>query len=149
MRSRTTAYSSPQSANETSEVKAVVAKLAENWNRHDMTAFAALFADNADFVNVIRMHCHGRKEIETKHAQTHRTIFRNSVLQIVDVIVRLVSPTVALAHARTELRGAESLREACRSRSEAHASELRAHEGCRPLVNHGGTQYRYCSCRMA
>jgi len=103
--------SSPPSANETSDVKAVVAKLAENWNRHDMTAFAALFAENADFVNVIGMHWHGRKEIETKHAQTHRTIFRNSVLQIVDVIVRLVSPTVALAHARTELRGAESLRE--------------------------------------
>ena len=102
---------SPQSANEASDVKAVVAKLAENWNRHDMTVFAALFAENADFVNVIGMHWHGRQEIETNHAQTHRTIFRNSVLQIVDIIVRLVSPTVALAHARTELRGAESLRE--------------------------------------
>ena len=84
--------SSPESANETSDVKAVVAKLAENWNRHDMTAFAGLFAENADFVNVIGMHWHGRQEIETKHAQTHRTIFRNSVLQIVGVIVRLVSP---------------------------------------------------------
>jgi len=103
--------SSPPSANETSDVKAVVAKLAENWNRHDMTAFAALFAENADFVNVIGMHWHGRKEIETKHAQTHRTIFRNSVLQIVEVTVRFLNPNIALAHARTELKGAESLRE--------------------------------------
>ena len=99
------------SADESSEVKAVVAELAENWNRHDMRAFAALFAENADFVNVIGMHWHGRLEIETKHAQTHRTIFRNSFLQIVDVMVRFLSPTIALAHARTELKGAESLRE--------------------------------------
>ncbi len=67
--------SSPQSANEASDVKAVVAKLAGNWNRHDMRAFAALFAEDADFVNVIGMHWRGQKEIETKHAQTHRTIF--------------------------------------------------------------------------
>jgi len=101
-----------QSAKEASDVKAVVADLAENWNRHDMKGFAALFAENADFVNVIGMHWHGRQEIEEKHAQTHRTIFRNSVLQIVEVTVRFLTPTIALAHARTELKGAESLREA-------------------------------------
>lgn len=103
--------SSAQSVKDVSDVKAVVAELAENWNRHDITAFAALFAENADFVNVIGMHWHGRREIETKHAQTHRTIFRNSVLQIVEVKLRFLKPTIALAHARTELKGAESLRE--------------------------------------
>jgi uncharacterized protein (TIGR02246 family) len=100
-----------QSAKEESDVKAVVAELAENWNRYDITAFAALFAENADFVNVIGMHWHGRQEIETKHAQSHRTIFRNSVLRIAEVTVRFLNPNIALAHARTELKGAESLRE--------------------------------------
>ena len=95
----------------TANVKSVVASLAESWNRHDMAAFAAAFAENADFVNVIGMHWQGRQEIEAKHTATHRTIFRNSVLQIVDVTVRFLNPTIALAHARTELRGAESLRE--------------------------------------
>jgi len=104
--------SSARSAKDVSDVTAVVAELAESWNRHDMTAFAALFAENADFVNVIGMHWHGRQEIEEKHAQTHCTIFRNSVLQIVAVTaVRFLNPTIALAHARTELKGAESLRE--------------------------------------
>ncbi|MFZ1140326.1 MAG: SgcJ/EcaC family oxidoreductase [Candidatus Sulfotelmatobacter sp.] len=77
----------------TESVKSVVASLAESWNRHDMAAFAAAFAENADFVNVIGMHWQGRQEIEIKHAQTHRTIFRNSVLQIVEVTVRFLTPT--------------------------------------------------------
>jgi uncharacterized protein (TIGR02246 family) len=76
-----------------------------------MTAFAAAFAENADFVNVIGMHWQGRQEIEAKHTVTHRTIFRNSTLQIVDQSVRFLSPSIALAHVSTELKGAESLRE--------------------------------------
>ncbi|MGA8216614.1 MAG: SgcJ/EcaC family oxidoreductase [Candidatus Sulfotelmatobacter sp.] len=103
--------SAAHSKDATASVKSVVASLAESWNRHDMAAFAAAFCDDADFVNVIGMHWHGRQEIETKHAQTHRTIFRNSVLQIVEVTVRFLTPTIALAHARTELKAAESLRE--------------------------------------
>jgi uncharacterized protein (TIGR02246 family) len=59
----------------------------------------------------IGMHWQGRQEIEAKHAQTHRTIFRNSVLKIVEVTVRFLNPNIALAHARTELKSAESLRE--------------------------------------
>ena len=95
----------------TANVKSVVASLAESWNRHDMAAFAAAFAENADFVNVIGMHWHGRQEIEAKHTATHRTIFRNSALQIVEQSVRFLSPRIALAHVSTELKGAESLRE--------------------------------------
>src|ERR1039458_6675681 len=92
----------------TDSVKTVISTLAESWNRHDMAAFAAAFAENADFVNVIGMHWQGRQEIEAKHTATHRTIFRNSTLQIVDQSVRFLSPSIALAHVSTELKGAES-----------------------------------------
>ena len=95
----------------TDSVKTVISTLAESWNRHDMAAFAAAFAENADFVNVIGMHWQGRQEIEAKHTATHRTIFRNSTMQIVDQSVRFLSPSIALAHVSTELKGAESLRE--------------------------------------
>jgi hypothetical protein len=40
----------------------------------------------------------------------HRTIFRNSSLQIVEQTVRFLSPDVAVAHVWTQLKGAESLR---------------------------------------
>jgi uncharacterized protein (TIGR02246 family) len=75
---RTPKPSAAHSKDATASVKSVVASLAESWNRHDMAAFAAAFCDDADFVNVIGMHWQGRQEIEAKHAQTHRTIFRNS-----------------------------------------------------------------------
>jgi uncharacterized protein (TIGR02246 family) len=91
-------------------VKAVISTLAESWNRHDMAAFAAAFSENADFVNVIGMHWRGRQEIEAKHATAHRTIFRNSSLQILESSVRLLSPDIALAHVWTQVSGAESLR---------------------------------------
>ena len=42
---------------------------------------------------------------------THRTIFRSSTLQILEQSVRFLSPSIALAHVSTELKGAESLRE--------------------------------------
>ncbi|MGA2648474.1 MAG: SgcJ/EcaC family oxidoreductase [Candidatus Sulfotelmatobacter sp.] len=103
--------SAADSKDATAKVKSAVASLAESWNRHDMAAFAAAFAENADFVNVIGMHWQGRQEIEAKHTVTHRTIFRNSALQIVEQSVRFLNPTVALAHVWTQLKGAESLRE--------------------------------------
>ncbi len=103
--------SAARSKDATARVKSVVASLAESWNRHDMMAFAAAFAANADFVNVIGMHWQGRQEIEAKHTLTHRTIFRNSTLQVIDQSVRFLSPRIALAHVSTELKGAESLRE--------------------------------------
>ena len=76
-----------------------------------MEAFAAAFSEDADFVNVVGMHWRGRQEIEAKHTVTHRTIFRNSTLQIVEQSVRFLSPSIVLAHVSTELKGAESLRE--------------------------------------
>ena len=97
------------SAEATENVRAVVSSLAESWNRHDMTAFAAAFSENADFVNVVGMHWRGRQEIEAKHATVHRTIFRNSNLHILDIAVRSLGPDIALAHVWTQLKGAESL----------------------------------------
>jgi uncharacterized protein (TIGR02246 family) len=108
---RTPKPSAAHSKDATANVKIAVASLAESWNRHDIAAFAAAFCDDADFVNVIGMHWQGRQEIEAKHTVTHQTIFRNSTLQIVDQSVRFLSPSIALAHVSTDLKGADSLRE--------------------------------------
>ena len=50
-----------------SQIANVVDGLTESWNRHDMEAYAAQFAEDADFVNVIGMHWRGRAEIEARH----------------------------------------------------------------------------------
>ncbi len=90
-------------------VDAVISALIDSWNRHDMVAYAAQFHPQADFVNVLGMHWHGRQEIETTHVNLHRTIFRNSILQKEAHAVRFLSSTIALAHVNWQMTGAEGM----------------------------------------
>jgi len=96
------------SADAKSQVANVIAALSDSWNRHDMSTYAAQFTEDADFVNVIVMHWRGRPEIETRHADVHRTIFRNSTLRTQDYSLRLLKSGVVLAHIRWEMTGHES-----------------------------------------
>jgi hypothetical protein len=73
MKKRTMPTPKPSAAHSkdaTASVKSVMASLAESWNRHDVTAFAAALRDDADFVNVIGMHWQGRHEIEASPWRT-------------------------------------------------------------------------------
>ncbi len=66
-------------ANNKDTVRQQIAGFAETWNRHDMDAFGALFAADADFVNVTGQWWKGRPEIQRRHAFTHGMIPRDSV----------------------------------------------------------------------
>lgn len=88
-----------------SEVAQVVNRFAECWNRHDMPAFAALFAPDAEFVNVVGLWWKGREEIRRAHEFTHAGMFRNSTLTIADVAVRFPAPDIAIARSRWILEG--------------------------------------------
>jgi len=90
------------------QIANIVGSLADSWNRHDMAAYAALFTEDADFVNVIGMHWHGRGEIEARHVDVHRTIFRNSTLRTLDHSLRLLRPGVILTHINWEMSGHEN-----------------------------------------
>ena len=90
------------------QIANIVAALADSWNRHDMATYAAQFTEDADFVNVIGMHWHGRSEIEARHVDVHRTIFRNSTLRTLDYSLRLLSPGVVLANINWEMAGHEN-----------------------------------------
>ena len=86
-------------------VGAVVDTFVQAWNRHDMHAFAALFADDAEFVNAIGLHWHGRAQIEVAQANNHATIFKESHLDNVRVRQRFLTPDVAVVHATWDLVG--------------------------------------------
>ncbi len=49
-------------------IREVVEQHAELWNRHDMAAYAALFADNADLINIRGGWWQGRVQIEERMA---------------------------------------------------------------------------------
>jgi uncharacterized protein (TIGR02246 family) len=85
--------------------KAVAVGLVVDWNNHDMKSFAGLFAEDADFVNVIGLWWRGRPEIQKEHEALHATRMRNSNLIAAETAVRLLRPDVAVIHVRWQLSG--------------------------------------------
>lgn len=90
---------------EISEVTSIVKAFAESWNKHDMNEFAALFAPDAEFVNVVGLWWKGRAEIKAAHEFTHQTLFKNSLLTVTDVSVRFPAPQIAIARSPWKLEG--------------------------------------------
>jgi uncharacterized protein (TIGR02246 family) len=90
---------------DTSKVTGVVNAFAAAWNRHDMEAFAQLFAADAEFVNVVGLWWKGRAEIRRAHEVTHASMFKNSRLTILDTSVRFPLPQLAIARSRWRLEG--------------------------------------------
>jgi uncharacterized protein (TIGR02246 family) len=93
-----------QNSDET-EIRKVELELQEAWNRHDMKAWANLFTEDADFVNVAGWWWKGRTEIEKKHTDAHAFLFRESELTIYEVDTRFLTPEIAVVHALWSLVG--------------------------------------------
>ena len=91
------------------EISAIVNALIDSWNSHDMSAYAEQFADDADFVNVLGMHWHGRTLIEERHVEIHKTIFRNSRLRLLNSTLRPLAPGVVLGHIEWEMTGHDQI----------------------------------------
>jgi len=84
----------------TTDIKLVVQAFAECWNRHDMKAFAKLFAPNAEFIDVVGLWMKGRDEIKKAYEFTHAKRFKNSQLTVSDVSIRFPSENIATAKCR-------------------------------------------------
>src|SRR4051794_5550063 len=90
-------------AGERDALGAIVQQLEAAWNAMDGTAFAAPFAEDADFVNVRGEHFQGRAAIAGGHAGIFRTIYAGSTNQYTLEAARLLHPEVALVHVRAIL----------------------------------------------
>ncbi len=87
------------------EVTRVINSFADAWNRHDMNAFAELFTEDAEFVNVVGLWWKGRSEIKAAHEFTHQTMFKNSSLSMQEIATRFPAPGFAIARCRWTLEG--------------------------------------------
>ena len=81
------------------------AAFAAAWMARDAKALAALFAGDADFVNVVGIWWEDRAAIEEAHAYGLSTFFRNSRLSVGRVKARKLGEAAAVVHARTILSG--------------------------------------------
>jgi len=66
----------------------VPAAFQQAWNHHDMSAFGALFDEDATFVNRFGHYVRGVGKIVAMHVAVHDTIYRDSTLdnELIDVV---------------------------------------------------------------
>jgi len=81
---------------------------ANAWNNHDAAAYANLFTEDGEVVNVVGWWWKGRSEIGTKLTQAFAFVFKESVLKITEVHVRFLTPEIAIAHVRWSMTGAKT-----------------------------------------
>jgi uncharacterized protein (TIGR02246 family) len=86
-------------------IHAVEARQAEAWNRHDAAAYAALFTEDGDVVNVAGWWWKGRAEIESRLTAAFAYTFRESTLTITGVDARFLTPDIAIARVRWTMTG--------------------------------------------
>jgi uncharacterized protein (TIGR02246 family) len=81
----------------------------ENWNRHDMAAWAdAILHEDSDWVNWRGGYWRGKAAIRAGHEAIHKAQYRTSRLspqQIEDLT--FITADIAIAHVRSELSGDE------------------------------------------
>lgn len=83
-------------AGEEQSTRGVVSAYEAAWNRHDMSALADLFAEDAEWVNIVGMWWRGKAAVVKAHTVFHEIMFRDTPLHFTDVAVRSVAPGIAV-----------------------------------------------------
>jgi uncharacterized protein (TIGR02246 family) len=96
------------SSEDEAAIRALEAQLPEAWNKHYAKAFASLFTENGDCVNIVGWWWKGRGEIEQKLTDAYVYVFKESTLTITNVDIRFLTRDVAVAHVRWTMNGAKT-----------------------------------------
>jgi uncharacterized protein (TIGR02246 family) len=75
------------------------------WNRGDAVAYAAHFALDGGFTNVLGMVYYGRQAFEERHAELFKTIYKGSVLKQTIGKLRFIRSDIAIVDINVELTG--------------------------------------------
>jgi uncharacterized protein (TIGR02246 family) len=78
-------------------IRAIVKAVPEALNKKDMKMYADLFADDADWINVVGMHWRGKAAVVKAHEVYLKTVFRDGGMSNRDITIRAVTPDVAIA----------------------------------------------------
>jgi uncharacterized protein (TIGR02246 family) len=88
------------------QVEKLVYDFEQAWNLHDMTAFAALFHDDAEWVHWRGGLWSGKQAIYEGHKQVHEAYYATSHATVQGVeALHFLSPTVAYVRVRSDMTG--------------------------------------------
>ena len=90
------------------EIRRVERRQQDAWNQHDAKAYASLFTEGGDIVNVVGWWWKGRAEIEKKLTDAYAFVFKESTLTVTDVQFKFLTPEIAVAHVRWTMTGART-----------------------------------------
>ncbi|WP_421725688.1 SgcJ/EcaC family oxidoreductase [Bauldia sp.] len=85
--------------------EAVARAFFDRWNAHDADGIGELFADDADFVNVVGLWWRSRRAIRKAHAYDFDRIFANAHLDITELKIRELTPDIHVVHTVSILTG--------------------------------------------
>lgn len=74
------------------------------WNRYDSASIAALFAEDANFIQIFGGQLDGQTAIEASHRHIFNTIYKGSHARFTLRGIRFVRPDVAIVFARAHLQ---------------------------------------------
>jgi len=111
----------------------IVRRCEAAWNAADGAAWAASFAEDADFVDILGKHHQGRVAIEAGHRHIFATIYKGSRAEYRVERVRFLRPDVAVAfvHARLWSRLAVAVDD---PRREAHIGATMSESQARSIL---------------
>lgn len=87
------------------EIDDLFGAMTDAWNRHDTNAYAALWKEEADFVNVLGMHRGNRAELLAELDFLHSDRFKATTVDFTRRKVRFLTPDVAVVVAWWSMDG--------------------------------------------
>ncbi|TQM79307.1 uncharacterized protein (TIGR02246 family) [Saccharothrix saharensis] len=90
---------------DTAGVAEAIEVFISGWNDHDLVRHFSVFAEDADFVDVVGRRMRGRAEIFADQSARHAQRFAESSVRTLDLDIRMLREDVALAHYRWEMVG--------------------------------------------
>jgi len=102
------AQETDSASTDTAKISSTIAGFATAWNKHDVNAFSMLFAEDADFTNVVGQGGHGRAEVKEFYVRPFDTWFKKSNFKFIRQKIRLIKPDVASVDAWWEMSGTVS-----------------------------------------
>ena len=84
--------------NDAQEIRSLVTRLCDAWNRNDADAYAALFTDASDYVAYDGTHLKGARRNAEHHRRLFDTVLKNTRLVFERIEMRRVTDDVVVMH---------------------------------------------------
>jgi uncharacterized protein (TIGR02246 family) len=84
-------------------LQATIAQLVDAWNTNDMSAFAALFTDDASYVSSIGVRLQGRQAIRDELRDNMASSSEQGRVILTDTSINLIKPDVAVVRNTWEM----------------------------------------------